>query len=63
VKYQVLTDIFIVLYTPILLLVILITSALNSPMVPIFGLPIFFIGFPRPARQWPKFGMKKSLTL
>jgi len=28
-------------------------------MVPIFGLPIFFIGYPRPARQWPKFGMEK----
>jgi hypothetical protein len=55
VKHQALAVIFIILYTPILLLVILITSLLNSPMVPIFGLPIFFIGYPRPARQWPKF--------
>ncbi|KAG4093025.1 hypothetical protein H8356DRAFT_1700634 [Neocallimastix lanati (nom. inval.)] len=63
VKYQTLTVIFIIIYTPVLLLVILISSMLNSPIVPIFGLPIFVIGYPRPSRQWPKFDIETDYTI
>ncbi|ORX87421.1 hypothetical protein BCR32DRAFT_289392 [Anaeromyces robustus] len=62
VKYQALAIFFIILYTPILLLVILISSMFNSPIVPIFGLPIFVIGYPRPVRQWPKFEIETNYT-
>ncbi|KAJ3032692.1 Pecanex-like protein 4 [Rhizophlyctis rosea] len=32
---------------------ILFTSLLDAPMLPFLGLPIFWPGFPRPARSWP----------
>jgi hypothetical protein len=62
VKYQTLAVTVIIIYTPVLLFVILISSMINSPIVPIFGLPIFVIGYPRPSRQWPKFNIETDYT-
>ncbi|KAI9101931.1 Pecanex protein-domain-containing protein [Phlyctochytrium arcticum] len=33
--------------------VIIISSAFDAPMLPILGLPLFWMGFPRPVRFWP----------
>ncbi|KAI8917917.1 Pecanex protein-domain-containing protein [Powellomyces hirtus] len=33
--------------------VILISSVLDAPMMPVLGTPIFWMGFPRPTRFWP----------
>lgn len=35
---------------PVVLLIVGVAAALGSPLVPLFGLPIFIIGFPRPRR-------------
>ncbi|KNC97424.1 uncharacterized protein SPPG_07346 [Spizellomyces punctatus DAOM BR117] len=33
--------------------VIVVSSVIDAPMLPVMGLPIFWMGFPRPARFWP----------
>ncbi|XP_064623432.1 pecanex-like protein 4 [Lineus longissimus] len=38
---------------PLILAMTLIATALSAPLLPLFTLPIFFIGFPRPLRCWP----------
>eukprot|EP00111_Clytia_hemisphaerica_P005087 TCONS_00014638-protein len=38
---------------PVLLLVMLLSTVLSAPMLPLFTLPLFIIGFPRPKRMWP----------
>jgi hypothetical protein len=30
---------------------------LGAPLLPLFGLPIFVVGFPRPRRFWPQPGI------
>ncbi|KAJ3173116.1 Pecanex-like protein 4 [Geranomyces variabilis] len=34
-------------------LVIVVSAVLDAPMMPILGLPIFWVGFARPTRFWP----------
>eukprot|EP00003_Mantamonas_plastica_P002454 TRINITY_DN11863_c0_g1_i1.p1 TRINITY_DN11863_c0_g1~~TRINITY_DN11863_c0_g1_i1.p1 ORF type:complete len:497 (-),score=138.81 TRINITY_DN11863_c0_g1_i1:27-1517(-) len=43
----------ILMASPITLLVVAIGTALGAPLLPIFGLPVFVVGFPRPLRHWP----------
>jgi hypothetical protein len=38
---------------PLILALTLIATALSAPLLPLFTLPVFFIGFPRPLRCWP----------
>ena len=38
------------IFSPLLLLLILVSSVLSSPMLPLFTLPVFFVSFPRPSR-------------
>ena len=38
---------------PLILAVTIIAAALSAPLLPLFTLPVFFIGFPRPLRSWP----------
>ena len=38
---------------PVLLVTIVIAAVLASPLLPLFTLPIFLIGYPRPLRSWP----------
>lgn len=45
-----------ILCSPIILAVLSVTVALESPLLPLFGLPLFLIGFPRPQRFWPSPG-------
>ncbi|NXF94428.1 PCX4 protein, partial [Eubucco bourcierii] len=42
-----------VVFFPILLVFITISALLSSPLLPLFTLPVFMIGFPRPVRSWP----------
>nr|XP_056706212.1 pecanex-like protein 4 [Euleptes europaea] len=42
-----------VAFFPILLILIALSALLSSPLLPLFSLPIFLIGFPRPVRSWP----------
>jgi len=42
-----------VVLLPFHLLMILGAAVLNAPLIAVFGLPIFVMGFPRPARFWP----------
>ncbi|XP_007902018.1 pecanex-like protein 4 [Callorhinchus milii] len=38
---------------PLVLTVIALASALSAPLLPLFTLPVFLVGFPRPKRSWP----------
>ncbi|XP_047499050.1 pecanex-like protein 4 [Penaeus chinensis] len=38
---------------PILLCVLAVSSITAAPLLPLFTLPIFLLGFPRPLRSWP----------
>ncbi|XP_070606683.1 pecanex-like protein 4 isoform X3 [Erythrolamprus reginae] len=40
-------------FFPIVLAIIALSSLLSSPLLSLFSLPIFLIGFPRPVRSWP----------
>ncbi|XP_042670840.1 pecanex-like protein 4 isoform X2 [Centrocercus urophasianus] len=42
-----------VVFFPVLLIFIAISALLSSPLLPLFTLPVFLIGFPRPIRSWP----------
>ena len=38
---------------PLSLCMLVIAAAVGAPLVPVFSLPIFLVGFPRPVRHWP----------
>lgn len=38
---------------PLLLAVVTLSALLSAPLLPLFTLPIFLVGFPRPQRSWP----------
>ncbi|MGH0169665.1 UNVERIFIED_CONTAM: hypothetical protein FKN15_071408 [Acipenser sinensis] len=38
---------------PMLLAVIALSAVLSAPLLPLFTLPVFLVGFPRPVRSWP----------
>lgn len=38
---------------PLLLAVITVSALLSAPLLSLFTLPIFLVGFPRPQRSWP----------
>ena len=42
-----------ILFLPLVLAIILASSILSAPLLPLFTLPIFFVSFPRPRRFWP----------
>ncbi|XP_066485766.1 pecanex-like protein 4 isoform X2 [Tiliqua scincoides] len=42
-----------IVFFPIVLALIAFSALLSSPLLPLFSLPIFLIGFPRPIRTWP----------
>lgn len=41
------------LFLPLLLLLVVVSSVLSAPLLPLFTLPVFFLSFPRPSRSWP----------
>ncbi|XP_069772406.1 pecanex-like protein 4 [Narcine bancroftii] len=38
---------------PVVLMIIALASALSAPLLPLFTLPVFLVGFPRPNKSWP----------
>ncbi|XP_041131073.1 pecanex-like protein 4 isoform X3 [Polyodon spathula] len=38
---------------PMLLAVIALSAVFSAPLFPLFTLPVFLVGFPRPVRSWP----------
>uniref|UniRef100_A0A3Q4MJA8 Pecanex-like protein n=1 Tax=Neolamprologus brichardi TaxID=32507 RepID=A0A3Q4MJA8_NEOBR len=38
---------------PLVLAVVIVSALLSAPLLPLFTLPIFLVGFPRPQRSWP----------
>lgn len=38
---------------PLLLAVVVLSALLSAPLLPLFTLPVFLVGFPRPLRSWP----------
>lgn len=34
-------------------MIIALASALSAPLLPLFTLPVFLVGFPRPNKSWP----------
>ncbi|EAR99357.2 carrier protein (macronuclear) [Tetrahymena thermophila SB210] len=42
------------IFLPLNLISICVTSILDIPFLPFLGLPLYFIGFPRPKRFWPE---------
>uniref|UniRef100_A0A8C2F4X7 Pecanex-like protein n=1 Tax=Cyprinus carpio TaxID=7962 RepID=A0A8C2F4X7_CYPCA len=38
---------------PVLLGVVALSALLSAPLLPLFTLPVFMVGFPRPLRSWP----------
>ncbi|KAH9499638.1 Pecanex-like protein 4 [Bulinus truncatus] len=45
---------FNVFFFPVMLTVILAASILSAPLLCLFTLPLFFIGYPRPNKFWPE---------
>lgn len=41
------------LFLPVVVLVVCTSVVLSAPLLPLFTLPIFILGFPRPLRTWP----------
>ena len=39
---------------PIVLGVVVIAAAMAAPLLPLFTLPVFLFGYPRPQRSWPE---------
>ncbi|KAM6462587.1 pecanex-like protein 4 isoform 1-T5 [Liasis olivaceus] len=42
-----------IVFFPVVLALVVLSSLLSSPLLSLFSLPIFLIGFPRPVRSWP----------
>lgn len=40
-------------FLPVLVLLICVSVVLSAPLLPLFTLPVFILGFPRPLRMWP----------
>ncbi|XP_041828112.1 pecanex-like protein 4 [Melanotaenia boesemani] len=38
---------------PLLLAMVTLSALISAPLLPLFTLPIFLVGFPRPQRSWP----------
>ncbi|XP_040831427.1 pecanex-like protein 4 [Ochotona curzoniae] len=41
------------IFCPFVLVFIVLSSLLSSPLLPLFTLPVFLVGFPRPVQSWP----------
>ncbi|XP_021034644.1 pecanex-like protein 4 [Mus caroli] len=40
-------------FAPFVLGIIVLSTLLSSPLLPLFTLPVFLVGFPRPVQSWP----------
>ncbi|XP_034499278.1 pecanex-like protein 4 isoform X2 [Ailuropoda melanoleuca] len=42
-----------IVFSPFVLVFIVFSALLSSPLLPLFTLPLFLVGFPRPVQIWP----------
>ncbi|KAG8511747.1 Pecanex-like protein 4, partial [Galemys pyrenaicus] len=42
-----------IIFSPFLLVFIVFSTLVSSPLLPLFTLPLFLVGFPRPNQSWP----------
>ncbi|XP_047398309.1 pecanex-like protein 4 isoform X5 [Sciurus carolinensis] len=42
-----------IVFSPFVMVIIVFSTLLSSPLLPLFTLPVFFVGFPRPIQVWP----------
>lgn len=42
-----------IIFSPFVLVIIGFSTLLSSPLLPLFTLPVFLVGFPRPIQSWP----------
>ncbi|XP_077121464.1 pecanex-like protein 4 [Ranitomeya variabilis] len=42
-----------IIFFPVVLTFIILSALLSSPLLALFTLPVFLVGFPRPIRSWP----------
>uniref|UniRef100_A0A8C5N1Z4 Pecanex-like protein n=1 Tax=Leptobrachium leishanense TaxID=445787 RepID=A0A8C5N1Z4_9ANUR len=42
-----------IVFFPLVLLFVVLSAVLSSPLLALFTLPVFLVGFPRPIRSWP----------
>eukprot|EP00079_Xenopus_tropicalis_P028550 XP_012823522.1 PREDICTED: pecanex-like protein 4 isoform X1 [Xenopus tropicalis] len=42
-----------IIFFPLVLSFIILSAVLSSPLLALFTLPVFLVGFPRPVRSWP----------
>ncbi|XP_072284955.1 pecanex-like protein 4 [Pyxicephalus adspersus] len=42
-----------IIFFPLVLTFIILSALLSSPLLALFTLPVFLVGFPRPIRSWP----------
>lgn len=47
---------------PVVAAVIVASAVVSSPLLPLLGLPLFVVGFPRPRRHWPNVGSGPEST-
>ncbi|XP_075387946.1 pecanex-like protein 4 isoform X2 [Tenrec ecaudatus] len=40
-------------FSPFVLVFVVFSTLLSSPLLPLFTLPVFLVGFPRPIQSWP----------
>ncbi|XP_076978588.1 pecanex-like protein 4 isoform X2 [Tamandua tetradactyla] len=42
-----------IVFSPFVLLFVVFSALFSSPLLPLFTLPVFLVGFPRPTQSWP----------
>ncbi|XP_020842141.1 pecanex-like protein 4 isoform X1 [Phascolarctos cinereus] len=42
-----------IVFFPVVIFFIVLSTLLSSPLLPLFTLPVFLVGFPRPVQSWP----------
>ncbi|CAG5127048.1 unnamed protein product [Candidula unifasciata] len=43
-----------IIFFPIVIIIVLTSTLISAPILCLFTLPLFFIGFPRPSKFWPE---------
>jgi hypothetical protein len=46
------------IFFPFVIIAVVASCVLSAPILPFLGIPIFIIGYPRPARVWQTSGKK-----
>ena len=48
---------------PFALVIVVAAAMLSAPLLPVLGVPLFIVGFPRPRRHWPSTAGSQSASL